>query len=128
MKQHNTYVNKWRNRRFELAFYGIPGDDFNGVFDIPVSEAGGRRTDDHIKMRVIISNGGGWEHVSVSLPHRCPTWGEMCMIKNLFFNKDETVIQYHPAESEYVNAHEYCLHLWRPINEKIPTPPKEFVG
>ena len=29
--------------------------------------------------------GMGWQHVSVSLPKRCPNWLEMCMIKNLFW-------------------------------------------
>src|SRR5262245_54586743 len=26
-----------------------------------------------------------WDHVSVSLSHRCPTWDEMCWVKDLFF-------------------------------------------
>lgn len=30
---------------------------------------------------IIASWGGGWEHVSVSLARRCPTWEEMCIIK-----------------------------------------------
>ena len=77
---------------------------------------------------VVFSNGGGWEHVSVSFNHRCPTWEEMCEIKNLFFHPDEVVVQYHPAESEYVNTHPYCLHLWRPIGQAMPTPPAWMVG
>lgn len=28
-----------------------------------------------------------WEHVSVSLKHRCPNWEEMCMIKDLFLGQ-----------------------------------------
>lgn len=57
-----------------------------------------------------------WDHVSVSLPDnsRCPTWDEMCFIKNLFFRDDETVVQFHPKKSEYINNHPYTLHLWRP--------------
>ena len=39
-----------------------------------------------------------WEHVSVSLPDRCPTWEEMCFIKDLFWNSDECVVQYHPPK------------------------------
>lgn len=77
--------------------------------------------------RVVYSNGGGWDHVSVSLPNRCPTWEEMCMIKDMFFNEDECCVEYHPAEKDYVNFHPYCLHIWRPQNAEIPKPPKIFV-
>ncbi len=78
--------------------------------------------------RIIVSWGGGWDHVSVSLIDRCPTWAEMCWIKGIFWNENESVIQYHPAKDEYVNCHEYCLHLWKPQNCVMPTPPIEFVG
>ncbi len=64
-----------------------------------------------------------WEHVSVSLPNRCPNWPEMCFIKDLFFAPEEVVMQLHPAKSEYVNNHDYCLHLWRPLKAEIPLPP-----
>lgn len=64
-------------------------------------------------LRVIISDGAGWDHVSVSLKHRCPTWSEMCWIKDLFFDESETVVQFHPRKSEYVNIHPYTLHLWK---------------
>lgn len=75
----------------------------------------------------VFSFGGGWEHLSVSMPRNLPTWDDMCAAKDLFFEKEECCVQYHPAESDYVNIHPYCLHIWRPISEKIPTPPKEFV-
>jgi len=38
-------------------------------------------------LRVIASDGQGWEHVSFSLPNRCPNWREMCFIKNLFWDE-----------------------------------------
>ncbi len=74
---------------------------------------------------VVWSNGGGWEHVSISpFKHSyTPTWDEMCKLKDMFFYSDETVVQYHPAKNEYVNNLPNCLHLWRPINEKMPAPP-----
>lgn len=59
----------------------------NGAFKIPYASN---------TLQVIISNEMGWDHVSVSLPNRCPNWEEMCFIKNLFWGKDETVIQYLP--------------------------------
>ena len=79
-------------------------------------------------LRVIISDCPDWEHVSVSLPTRCPTWDEMCHIKSLFWDEDDCVMQLHPPKSEWVNNHPYCLHLWRPKLSAIPTPPSFMVG
>lgn len=79
-------------------------------------------------LRLLASDGGGWEHVSASYSNRCPTWDEMCQIKRLFWDAEDVVIQYHPAESEYVNLHPFALHLWRPIGVELPTPPKFMVG
>ena len=66
----------------------------------------------------------GWEHVSVSLVNcnACPSWDEMCLVKNLFW-ENECVIQYHPPHTDYVNIHPGCLHLWRPRHSDIPMPP-----
>ncbi len=69
-----------------------------------------------------------WEHVSVSTLVRCPTWDEMCLIKTLFWDPEDVVIQLHPRQSEYVNNHPRCLHLWRPIGVDLPTPPSRAVG
>ena len=77
---------------------------------------------------VIASDGGGWEHVSVSRKDRCPTWDEMCQIKAMFWDAEDVVVQFHPRESEYVNNHPNCLHLWRQVDCDFPTPPSIFVG
>ena len=76
------------------------------------------------RFQVIASDGGGWEHVSVTrIPaKRCPTWLEMCEIKAIFWDETDTVIQYHPSKNNYVNNHPNCLHLWRPIHDSLPTP------
>ena len=79
------------------------------------------------EMAIIASWGGGWEHVSVSLRNRCPTWEEMCLVKDIFWMDDECVVQFHPPKNEYINVHPYCLHLWKKIGEKADLPPKEFV-
>jgi hypothetical protein len=68
-----------------------------------------------------------WEHVSVSLQHRTPHWSEMCFVKDLFWNDDECAMQLHPPKSDYVNCHPFTLHLWRPMQADIPTPPLELV-
>lgn len=90
------------------------------------------------RFMIVASDGLGWEHVSISIfaieekekfsVHRCPTWEEMCFIKDCFWNETETVVQYHPAKSEHVSVHPYCLHLWRPLEESLPLPNKKMVG
>jgi hypothetical protein len=69
----------------------------------------------------------GWEHVSVSMPTKTPAWAEMAFIKSLFWADEDTVMQVHPPKSNYVNTHEHCLHLWRPVNQAIPMPPTILV-
>lgn len=69
-----------------------------------------------------------WEHVSISTPLRCPTWEEMCFVKSLFWDPDDAVMQLHPPQSEWINNHPFCLHLWRPVGVEIPRPPMVSVG
>lgn len=100
----------------------------NGFFVIPHFRI------NNYEIRCQISDGMGWEHVSVTIAPknksatRCPTWEEMCWVKDLFWNKDEAVVQYHPPDSDYVSMHHFCLHLWRPTNIEIPTPNSLMVG
>lgn len=63
----------------------------------------------------------GWEHVSVSpYDHTItPSWDDMCKLKDMFFEDEETVIQIHPPKSRYVNIMKNCLHLRRPKDPAI---------
>lgn len=70
----------------------------------------------------------GWEHVSVSLQNRCPNWPEMNFVKDLFWEPEETVVQFHPPKSHYINNHPYCLHMWKNIKVDIELPPDYLVG
>jgi hypothetical protein len=85
-------------------------------------------------MRVIASSGAdqpaeyAFDHVSVSLSHRCPTWAEMDFVKRLFFKDDEIAYQLHMPPAENISNHEYCLHIWRPLKQEIPLPPPDTVG
>lgn len=95
----------------------------NGAFFIP--------TRGHTRPLQIIATDGighGWEHVSVSLPDRCPTWEEMCMVKAHFWDAEDCVMQLHPPQVDHVNNHRFCLHLWRPTAQDIPRPPSWMVG
>lgn len=84
-------------------------------------------------LRIIVNDGqsggdrSGWEHVSVSLADRTPTWDEMCAVKDLFWDKHETVMQFHPKESKYVNLHPYTLHLWKKVGVDPELPPIDLV-
>lgn len=91
----------------------------NGLFYIPRGKE---------ILRCVVSDELGWEHVSVSLTHRCPTWDEMCFVKDVFWDGDECVVQYHPPKAEYVNHHPYCLHLWKHVQGEFATPPAMMVG
>jgi hypothetical protein len=86
----------------------------------------------------------GWEHVSVSARSlsgfikdkvarlirartRIPTWPEMVYVKELCWDPDDCVVQYHPPRSSYVNVHPHVLHLWRSRTQAVPLPPLDLV-
>ena len=104
--------------QYRVEHFGSMGDDYNGAFLMKMNGQW---------YNVIASNGGGWEHVSVSGKKKPPNWNTMCIIKGLFFEDNEVVMQLHPAKVDHINLHTNCLHLWRPIEQKIPLPPIEFV-
>lgn len=86
------------------------------------------------ELRCQVSDGGGWEHVSVTKARpghqakKAPNWDDMVLAKGLFWDDEDTVIQLHPPKRDYVNHHPACLHLWRPIGVEIPLPDPIFVG
>lgn len=112
-------------------FASTPDDGANGVFIIPLSKT------IHKVARIaicIVSDGSDevpWEHVSVRISEGrgsgwhddTPTWDEMCAVKEVFWNKQEVVMQLHPAEEHYINMHGSVLHLWKPLKSEIPLPP-----
>lgn len=79
-------------------------------------------------LNFIFSYQMGWEHLSVSMPNKTPSWNQMCMMKNIFWNEDEACVEYHPKKEDYVNNHKHCLHIWKPTNEVLPLPPSILVG
>jgi len=105
----------------ERKYYGRNGDGGNGMFRF-MSCVDGQ------PLGVIASDGGGWDHVSVSRADRVPNYEEMEQVAGLFFQADETAVQYHVPKSEHVNCHPYCLHWWRPTEETLPKPPSIMVA
>lgn len=83
------------------------------------------------KLHLISYDGksSGWEQVSIATDRkRCPNWPEMCFAKDLFWEEEECVVQYHPPLSQYVKNNRYCLHLWKPRDSFMPAPPANLVG
>lgn len=113
-----------------------PQDQPDGIYIVPHPNTR------QYRYNVVAIAGEGWEHVSVSLVEiktqaskrvlksvqRCPTWAEMCFIKDLFWYANECVVQYHPPMSEYINNHPFVLHLWKPIGIEMPVPDSVLVG
>jgi len=114
--------------KYRLKNHPVLGSDEtygnNGVFLIPIET--------NILAQVIASDGLGWEHCSIIVIEdgnkETPTWEEMCKIKNLFWDEEDAVIQFHPPKSQYVNNHENCLHLWRKIGFDFPLPDTSMIG
>jgi len=86
------------------------------------------------KLFCVVSDGCGWDHVSVrsniigaTKPPRLPTWNEMEHVKRLFFRDDEVAVQIHPTKASYVNNAE-ALHIWRSQDVAHPLPPIGMVG
>lgn len=107
------------------------GKDGFGGSVYPVEYKNGKvkiKKDYNSVLHFIFSNGCGFEHLSVSTPVRTPTWDEMCKMKEIFWRDDEVCMQLHPKKEEYVNNHNYCLHIWKPIDKEIPMPPSVMVG
>lgn len=111
--------NQYRVRKGEAGTDESYGN--NGLFFVPTRPG-------QVPLKVICSDGEGWEHVSVSRPDRCPTWDEMCKVVALFWDAEDCVMQLHPPRSRWISNHPFCLHLWRPTGEAIPAPPDWMVG
>ena len=94
-----------------LADDFVPGNPRHGVFQVPHHPTG-------VVLKVMVSAGGrggeAWDHVSVSLPNRCPNRLEMSAVARLFFGEDEVAVQLHVQASDHVNVHPYTLHLVAP--------------
>src|SRR5574339_172672 len=99
--------NQYRIKKGAMA--STVADGNNGAFQIPHPKISGyffmviatdgtaiRELDQEDKELAI------WEHVSVHIDSkdrvvdRCPTWQEMCFIKDIFWEKSDCVVQYHP--------------------------------
>jgi hypothetical protein len=115
-------LERWRITSGPYA--SLPGEQY-GAFRLP-GPCG--------RSLLIIASAGDeslgvfWEHVSVSAVKYTPNWREMCFVKDLFWDAEETVIQLHVPRSRWISNHATCLHLWKPTKQEIPLPPDFTVG
>jgi hypothetical protein len=116
-------TSKAEKYRVTTGFFKTEEGQLYGLFFVPA-----KLSSPPLKVMVAPIDKGDWQHVSVSLSNRCPTWEEMSLVKNLFWEEEEVVIQIHPKKSENVSNHPYCLHLWRYVKENLPMPPSIMVG
>lgn len=112
-------VNLQRFRVDLPGYQRVPDDSIEGAFLIPYLD---------FELQVMCGYGEGWDHVSVSVKGRCPTWEEMNWVRGLFFEADETVIQIHAPRNKYINFHKHTLHMWRHWEQVINLPPAKFIA
>ena len=53
-----------------------------------------------------------WIHISCSRHDRLPSWDDLKLAKRVLAGPERQAIQVIPRESEYVNFHPHCLHLF----------------
>ena len=111
------------------GIFRIPGSDAHGSSLLVMATDGTIGPDPHLPEAGDMDT--GWEHVSVSIPSprsriATPSWQEMSFVKELFWEDDQCVVQFHVPVAEHVDNFE-ALHLWRWTGGEFPRPPKEFV-
>jgi hypothetical protein len=52
-------------------------------------------------------------HVSISHPHRYPTWDEVADVRYALVPDDVTVAMLLPPRADYLNVHPHTFHLWQ---------------
>lgn len=121
-----AFINKHRDRT-PGPWCSSDADGLNGRFGFIING---------LRVIVVASDGSDpscpipWKHVSVSILNSCipPSWGIMSKVKDIFWDEETPVMQLHPPKSQWINNHPGCLHLWEPLDQKIPLPPGITVG
>lgn len=68
-------------------------------------------------------DGKQWRHLSVSRRSRTPSHEDMMTAADAFLDREHVVLAIFPKRAEYVNVHEFCLHLWQPLGfDPVPDP------
>jgi hypothetical protein len=95
----------------DMAAHVQPRDQWS----VAAEAEGAWRRDDGmlVLMTVEVSpEGKRWIHVSVSLQHRIPTFSELATVKEWIIGRERRAIHVWPRESEKINIHPNCIHIW----------------
>lgn len=64
------------------------------------------------KITCFVGQEGGRWHMSVAHPKRLPKWEEIKYLRRKLLPEDAFFCLPWPPEEFWLNAHNYCLHLW----------------
>lgn len=120
-------LNEYRAIDWEMRAVGAVGDARGGCFIIKYSKPH-QPFETPSTLRVMAASGGGWDHISVSLADRCPTWEEMEYVRKLFAKPNEVWLQFGVPSKDHINVHPHCLHWWRPLHREVRLPPTAMVA
>lgn len=63
-----------------------------------------------------------WMHVSLSRKDRLPSYADLQYVKEVVIGNDRWAAQLFPPRTDHVNLHQFCLHLWVPLDGALPWP------
>lgn len=129
MKKDWSHLDRFKDQNYQAG-------KREGFFCFPIKE-----TNTGLRCLSIIATDGAetkWEHVSAKIvfykrekflaKQEVPSWKEMCILKDMFWEPDEAVFQIHPPIEDYVNFHPCVLHLWKHTEIDFLLPPFILVG
>jgi len=127
--EHHYVLHIWRANMKEFPLPKKEDyDTNNNIQNINIPRKNG-----YYNISVIQTN--DWKRIRVSLLNRWhrqvkafPTWDDMCIIKDLFFNDDEATIEIHPSDEYRIHEKDYTIDLWKPLNKEMPLPNPNLVG
>lgn len=77
---------------------------------------------------IVIREGLGWYHVSLSRRDRLPAYREMSLVKKHWIGDNRWAIHVFPEAHNHVNIHETCLHLWHCLEPGFKLPDFRIEG
>ena len=63
---------------------------------------------------LVITKDAGLHHLSISRRDRLPNYNELKSARYQFLPDVPYMIQIFPPTEDFVNVHQFCLHLWEP--------------
>jgi hypothetical protein len=90
--------------------HGKPWVGWNGLFGQIYTSANGLKS---IVTRDTTPHDGPLWHLSASYSHRLPSWEDMRDLRNALLPPKLDFMLVLPRDGDYVNLHEYCLHIWQ---------------